>query len=615
MHIPPPFRACPVASLLLLAPPAAAGAAGEDPADPQLLPEARQVLDYLREIPGRKILTGISSFGGGPPAVRHKTGRDPALYGADIYGYHRDNPPLYHQVVRGTVEQCRRWWLHKGGLVSLHYHWGMPGDPTNTAWGDKKRDERKRIDLVRAVTPGTEEHKNVLADLNLTADYLKQLADARVPVLWRPLHEIDGGWFWWTDRRTPENTAALWRLVFDYLVKERGIHNLIWVYNAAHVANAIRQTGTFEDNVAWRRRYYPGEKFVDLASIDTYANPKLGWGEPWEDARRRAFDLMQRVAPGKPLAIGEDHVLLNPDVAQKEGPPWVYCLAWYSDCRKPGWMRYSFNHDHLLTLDELPPLPGRNVAPHVRIEEPADGAELKGSRVELRGVASDRDGNLARVTLHVLGGPWRNWFLRDDEETAKLFPETTRLGEAEIGPDGRWSLTWTGAPPGHHNLVAFAFDREGASAGSNAVRITVGLANLARGRPVTASSTSPHGGPVEAAVDGDPNTMWWSDKEKPDPQWIQVDLGSEETVGAVAVLWWKPYAKSYTVQVPDGLGGWRAAGAVEGKRNPLGDMDLIRLNPPAKTRFVRISCTERAVDWQAYAVFELGVFPAIPGSP
>ncbi len=77
--------------------------------------------------------------------------------------------------------------------MSLHYHWGMPGDPTNTAWGDKNRDERKRIDLARVLTPGTEEHKNTIADLSVTADYLRQLCDARVPVLWRPLHEIDGG--------------------------------------------------------------------------------------------------------------------------------------------------------------------------------------------------------------------------------------------------------------------------------------------------------------------------------------------------------------------------------------------------------------------------------------
>jgi len=55
----------------------------------------------------------------------------------------------------------------------------------------------------------------VMDDLRQHADYLGQFAKARVPVLWRPLHEIEGGWFWWSDTKTPENTAKLWRMMFD----------------------------------------------------------------------------------------------------------------------------------------------------------------------------------------------------------------------------------------------------------------------------------------------------------------------------------------------------------------------------------------------------------------
>ena len=78
--------------------------------------------------------------------------------------------------------------------------------------------------------------------------------------------------------------------------------------------------------MAHRQRYYPGAKYVDIASIDTYANPQLGWGACHEDARRRAYELMQQVAPGKMLAIAEDSALLNPDVAQRDGPAWLYLL-------------------------------------------------------------------------------------------------------------------------------------------------------------------------------------------------------------------------------------------------------------------------------------------------
>lgn len=171
-------------------------------------------------------------------------------------------------------------------------------------------------------------------------------------------------------------------------------------------------------------------------------------------------------------------------------------------------------------------------------------------------------------------------------------------------------LSWQGAEEGLLNLVAFARDKEGAVACSNAIRVGAGIENLARGKTVTASSTSEHGGGVEAAVDGDPTTMWWSDKAESDPQWLQVDLGSVQTVGAVAMLWWKAYARAYTVQVSTDSGRWHEVARVEDKRNFFGDSDLFRFKP-VEARYVRIRCTERAVTWQAYTVFELAVYPGV----
>jgi hypothetical protein len=86
----------------------------------------------------------------------------------------------------------------------------MPGDPDGPAWGAPPRGTG-RLDLAKAVTPGTEEHQAVMADLKVTADYLQQLAEARVPVLWRPLHEIDGGW------------------TFTWQNAPKGLHNIVAV--------------------------------------------------------------------------------------------------------------------------------------------------------------------------------------------------------------------------------------------------------------------------------------------------------------------------------------------------------------------------------------------------
>jgi mannan endo-1,4-beta-mannosidase len=587
---------------------------GAEPADPALIPEARGVLDYLESLQGKKILTGISGCQDSQPrAVLHMTGREPAISGDDVSGFHRKWDETYRKVLQGTVDGANRWWHQKGGIVTLHYHWMKPGNPEGSAWVSGGRGTG-RLDIAKAVTPGTDEHRAVMEDLKVTADYLKQLSDARVPVLWRPLHEIDGSWFWWTDAEKPENTAALWRLMFDYFVNERELHNLIWVYNAAHVTHGWKRSNdTLEEEVAHRKRFYPGAEYVDIASIDTYANPKLGWGTSWEDARRPAYEMMQQVAPGKMLAIAEDSALLNPDIAQKDGPPWRYCLSWWSGGKSNPveWMRKTFNHEHMLTLDELPLLVEGNVMPNVRITAPSDGAELCGPDVSLSGFASDRNANLKRVTIHALPAPWRNWFLRSDDAVIEAFPDSTTVGQASLTPDGRWTFTWQNAPTGIYNVVALARDSDGLVACSNVFRVTVGLENLARNNQVTVSSTSKHGDPAEATVDGDPNTMWWSDKDQPDPQWLSVDLGDEKTVGGVSVTWWKAYPEDYTVEVSDDGETWRAVAKTENRRNYQGDMDVFRFEP-VRTRYVRLQCRNPAVTWQAYTLFEFGVYEAMP---
>jgi mannan endo-1,4-beta-mannosidase len=591
------------------------GDAAVKPADRDLIAEARRVLDYLQSVRGKNMLSGISGSQDAQPwAVLHTTGREPAIRGGDMAGYHRKWEKMYQQVMQHTVDRAIRWWREKGGIVALQYHWMKPGDPEGSAWVAPPRGTGP-LDLAKAVTPGTEENEAVMADLKITADYLEQLAQARVPVLWRPLHEIDGGWFWWTDPSQPENTAALWRLMFDYFVKQRKLHNLIWVYNAAHISLTREPpAATIDDEVAHRKRYYPGAEYVDIASIDTYANPKLGWGQAQKDARLLAYELMQMIAPGKMLAIAEDAALVNPDVPQGERPAWLYCSAWWAGGKNNpvAWMRTTFNHQHYLTLDELPLLAQGNVMPNVGIAKPFDGAALKGSTIAVSGIVTDRNKNLRSVSLYAIEGPWRNWFVRDETEVLKAFREAACLGEARVQPDGSWSFTWNDPAAGFYSLAALAEDSDGLVACSNVVRVSVGLENLARNAKATASSTSQWGDPAEPARDGDLNSMWWSDKDQPDPQWLMLDLGTARRIGAVSVLWWKASAADYTVEVSADAQSWTEVGRTADRNNYPGDIDLIRFDP-VEARHVRLHCTRPAVTWQAYTVYELGVWEPTSG--
>lgn len=43
-----------------------------------------------------------------------------------------------------------------------------------------------------------EEYKTLISGMDKAAKALKELNDKNIPVLWRPFHELDGGWFWWS---------------------------------------------------------------------------------------------------------------------------------------------------------------------------------------------------------------------------------------------------------------------------------------------------------------------------------------------------------------------------------------------------------------------------------
>ena len=106
-----------------------------------------------------------------------------------------------------------------------------------------------------AVTEGPWEHEVVMADIELIAGELKKLKDADVPVLWRPLHEAEGGWFWW-GAEGAEPCKKLYRLLYDQLTNVYGLDNLIWIW-----------TGSTSPAAA---DWYPGDDVVDIVGYDKY---------------------------------------------------------------------------------------------------------------------------------------------------------------------------------------------------------------------------------------------------------------------------------------------------------------------------------------------------------
>jgi mannan endo-1,4-beta-mannosidase len=96
-----------------------------------------------------------------------------------------------------------------------------------------------------------------MQQLDLAAEGLLDLKTNGVVVLWRPFHEMNGGWFWW-GAQNPETFIKVWRHMFDYYSKNKGLDNLLWVYGPNHGQKIAA--------------YYAGDKYVDLTGLDAYTD-------------------------------------------------------------------------------------------------------------------------------------------------------------------------------------------------------------------------------------------------------------------------------------------------------------------------------------------------------
>ncbi len=233
-------------------------AAGPAPANPDASPRARAVLAFIQGLEAKtdhRMLSGqFTNFGAGASLeladeIHAQTGRWPAMVGVDYAGF----DPVTHQGLLTTDVPNRvalAYWK-AGGLVTISAHLPNPANPAGGGLRDKG------VDLEALLTPGNPTHDRWMRELDVLAAGLQELRSAGVVVLWRPFHEMNGGWFWW-GAHAPDQFIRLWRQMFDYFTRVKGLDNLLWVYGPNHGP----QTAA----------YYPGDAFVDVVGLDAYTD-------------------------------------------------------------------------------------------------------------------------------------------------------------------------------------------------------------------------------------------------------------------------------------------------------------------------------------------------------
>jgi F5/8 type C domain len=129
--------------------------------------------------------------------------------------------------------------------------------------------------------------------------------------------------------------------------------------------------------------------------------------------------------------------------------------------------------------------------------------------------------------------------------------------------------------------------------------------NAALNKPATASSTENASFPASNAFDGNTGTRWSSAFS--DPQWVQVDLGTSQTICQVTLTWEAAFAKSFQIQVSSSGTTWTN---IFTTTTGAGGVQTLPVN--GSGRFVRMNGTVRGTAF-GYSLFEFAVFTTATG--
>lgn len=212
--------------------------------------------------------------------VKDVVGDYPAVYGWDIAGLEKDNANNIDGVPFDKMKQYIKDANARGGISTISWHFDNPATG-KSAWDNVPNS-------LKTVLPGGENHQKFTTWLDKAATFFLSLKDKKgknIPILFRPYHELTGGWFWWGKGNcTPEEFKSLWKFTFEYLQK-KGVHNLIYVYN----------TGGFKTEAEFLENY-PGSEYADILSFDNYQNNDDKTGEKFIADSQNQFKILDKIA-------------------------------------------------------------------------------------------------------------------------------------------------------------------------------------------------------------------------------------------------------------------------------------------------------------------------------
>lgn len=285
-----------------------------------------EVWNYLRSVYGKQVITCQQMMGNEcyEDLVFYNATNDlTAMKGYDFIfctgSYHSDD----------MIDEAIEWSKESGGLCAFTWHWNVPKDIDNPEGGYAfYTSEITNFSQVNAVTPGTKEYETVIHDIDLIATKIQRMESEGVTILFRPLHEASGAWFWWglqgRDSATNEVFQKLWYMIYDRLENYHKLTNIIWVWNGQNPHTAIHPNAFDIEGID---RYYDQED-ISAEALSAYYEKCYGELAGYD---KYCAELAGMESTGKMMALTECGYIPDPEGIKAANTMWLYYMVWNGD--------------------------------------------------------------------------------------------------------------------------------------------------------------------------------------------------------------------------------------------------------------------------------------------
>lgn len=318
---------------------------------------AQELMQFMTDIYGKYTLTGqyaSDETNKEIDLVYQTTGKFPAIRFSAMHTSGNKFDSTFKDI-----DACSEWY-RKGGIVGLMWFWEAPSkkpsvyaDQTDFKLSEAVTDidiaalTQEEIRGLYGEGKISEQCYGLILDMDNMAGQLMSLKNKGVPVLWRPLHEGSGDWFWWGASGV-EDYKWLWDLMYRRYTEYFELDNLIWVWNGQS-ESALVDKSTF-----------------DIASLDIYMGADKEFGSRYE----QFLALQKIVGKDKLIGLSECSTIPDMDLSFRDNAVWSFFGLWYGKYIRDEGGELSeeytsrdalircYNSDGAISLDELIKLRG-----------------------------------------------------------------------------------------------------------------------------------------------------------------------------------------------------------------------------------------------------------------